>query len=191
MPFPNDRRYPLELPLFLLNDHTLAAGERVEDAEYEQGEDRRRDLRTFTPWIASVATRLSQSEFDDFHAWHENVIDGGTQYFDVQVHSLVGGAPQWWEGMILGDVRRRALGARYLVSFNLFLRDGPYDEREAPTLRARVLNDSGASGVLVADATLRARVSADSGLGARVFVPPTILGQVPADSGVAGELEEP
>lgn len=191
MPFPNDRRYPLALPLFLLNDHALTAGERVEDVEFEQGEDRRRELRTFTPWLASVSTRLTQAQYDVLHAWHEGEIEGGTQPFDAQVHSLVGGPPQWWEALMVGPFRRRALGARYIVSFELFLRDGPYDERDTPSLRARVVNDSGVAGVLVADTTLRARVNADSGVAARLFVPPTILGQVPADSGVAGELEEP
>ncbi len=141
MPFPSDRRYPASLPGFLLAGHELAVGERVDPVQFDQGEDRHRDTRTFTPWLASVATWLTQAQLDLFHNWFEGDAEGGTALFDVQVHSLVGGAPQWWQARFVGPYRLEARSARYTVSAELILLDGPYATRPDVGLRGYELGD--------------------------------------------------
>jgi hypothetical protein len=139
--FPSPHRYPAECPALLLDEHQLGAGERVEPAAYEQGEDRHREIRTFTPWLASVAARMTQAEFDRFSDWVDDELRAGTLPFDIQVHSLVGAGGQWWQARFVpssdqGPYRYEARsGPRYLVSASLILLDGPYDTRTEPGLR--------------------------------------------------------
>jgi hypothetical protein len=147
MPFPSPHRYPPACPALLLEQHELAAGERVEAAQYEQGEDRHREIRTFTPWLASVAARMTQAEFDRFAQWFDDDLQAGAQRFDIQVHSLVGAGGQWWQAQFVGPYRFDARsGPRYLVNAELILLDGPYDTRPDVGLYGRAYGEGSATG---------------------------------------------
>jgi hypothetical protein len=146
MPFPSPHRYPAECPALLLEQHELGAGERVEVTQYEQGEDRHREIRTFTPWLASVAARMTQAEFDRFAEWFDGDLQAGAQRFDVRVHSLVGAGGQWWQAQFVGPYRFEARsGPRYQVNAELILLDGPYDTRPEVGLSGRAYGEGSAT----------------------------------------------
>jgi hypothetical protein len=155
MAFPNDHAYPLELPLWKVDGHRLRAGERIQATQYEQGEDRHREIRTFTPMLASVSTVLRQAEWDRLIEWHEADIQGGVLPFDTQVAGLNGTPHQWWAAMFVGPIRTEAYGLGiYTVTAELVLLEGPYDDenlppgadpsdppRLAPSLSARLIGE--------------------------------------------------
>lgn len=142
MAFPSDHRWPVALPAFRLLEHELAAGERVEVAAYEAGEDRHREQFSATPWLARVATRLTQAQYDVFAAWYEGELEAGARPFDVQVQSMEGEGPEWWAAMFVEPFRNAvASGYRHAVTAQLLLLDGPYATRTAPTMRARAASE--------------------------------------------------
>lgn len=152
--FPSDNTYPAVLPNWLLDGHELTAGERVAPTQYEQGEDRQREIRTFTPYLVSVSTFLEQEEFDRFSEWYENDIQGGTLLFDTQVASFDGIGKQWWQARFLGSYRAEPQHLdRFIVSAELILLDGPYDVedeygdavRVVPGIAGRSIGDSEAT----------------------------------------------
>lgn len=167
MAFPNDNAYPQDLPIWRLDGHQLTAGDRIQATPYEQGEDRHREIRTFTPWLASVSTVLeTQAQLDRLEEWYEADIQGGTLPFDTQVAGLNGLLLQWWAARFLGPYRFEAYGIGiYTVTAELILLEGPYDAenlppgsspgdppRVAPSLSAR----------LIGDGSITARLSAGS-----------------------------
>lgn len=133
MAYPSDHLYPPELPRWLLADHQLVAGERVQATAFEQGEDRQRELYTFTPWMVSVTTTLKQAQFDRFAEWWDDDLQAGTQAFDTQLAALNGRFSQWWQARFMGPYRASAIhGGLHIVSAELILLDGPYDEDNLP-----------------------------------------------------------
>lgn len=160
MAFPNDHAYPQDLPLWRLDGHQLTAGDRIQATPYEQGEDRHREIRTFTPWLASVSTVLeTQAQLDRLEEWYETDIQGGSLPFDTQVAGLNGLLTQWWAARFVGPYRFEAYGIGiYTVTAELILLDGPYDAdnlppgydpgdppRIAPSLHGRSYRDSEAT----------------------------------------------
>jgi hypothetical protein len=157
MAFPSDHAYPAELPCWLLAGHELTAGERIATTAYDQGEDRHREIRTFTPYLATVSTFLTQEQFDRFDEWFEADIKAGSERFDTKVMSLEGFAGQWWQAQFLGPYRYEAQHLdRFIVSADLILLDGPYNTegspggRTAPSMAARSIGDSDATATLLA-----------------------------------------
>jgi hypothetical protein len=172
MTFPNQHRYPGGVPLWALAGHELTAGERVETVQFEQGEDRLREIRTFTPWMATVATKwLTQAQFDIFAAWFDAEVEGGARRFDCPIASMEGDGVQWWEAQFVGPYRYEARSARYRISAELVLLDGPYaggtgpgttgDTRVAPSLMGRAYSDSAATARMNSP-TLRGDLLSDS-----------------------------
>jgi hypothetical protein len=159
MAFPSDHAYPAELPCWLLEGHELTAGERIAVTAYDQGEDRHREIRTFTPYLATVSTFLTQTQFDRFDEWYESDIQAGSLRFDTKVMSLEGFPGQWWQAQFLGSYRYEAQHLdRFIVSADLILLDGPYDVEDeygdpvriAPSLFGRAIGESDATGALLA-----------------------------------------
>lgn len=157
MAFPNLHAFPSDLPLWLLDGHQLRAGERVVPVPFEQGEDRHREIRTVSPWLATVGTKwLTQAQFDRFAAWFADELEAGVRRFDCPVHSLAGAGVQWWEAQFLGPYRWEARRARLRITADLMLLDGPYaggfgpgtpgDTRVAPSLSARGVLETGGRG---------------------------------------------
>jgi hypothetical protein len=133
MAFPSNHVYPPDLRAWRLEGHRLAAGERVEITQYEQGEDRQREIRSTTFWPAAVSTVLVGEEFDRFSRWFEVDLQGGTQLFDTQVASMAGNYAQWWQAMFVGPYRVESLNSGvYVITAELILLDGPYDENNLP-----------------------------------------------------------
>jgi hypothetical protein len=196
MPYPNAHAWPAELPMWTLADHTLRAGERVEATPFEQGEDRHREIRTFTPWLAQVSTKpLTQAQFNRLCEWFDDDLQAGALRFDVPMHSLEGAGPQWWEAQFVGPFRWEARSARYLVTAELILLDGPYPffdpntgapVRVTPTLSARFVVDS----LVTArpdTAALLARFDGDSEI--QVRSDPTLRARFEGDSEIRGLLK--
>jgi hypothetical protein len=157
MAFPSDHAYPAELPCWLLEGHELTAGERIAVTPYDQGEDRHREIRTFTPYLATVSTFLTQAQFDRFDEWFEADIKAGAERFDTKVMSLEGLPGQWWQAQFLGPYRYEAQHLdRFIVSADLILLDGPYNSegspggRTAPSLSGRSIGDSEARATFAA-----------------------------------------
>jgi hypothetical protein len=133
MPFPSDHVYPPDLRAWRLEGHQFAAGERIEVTEYEQGEDRHREIRSATFWPAAVSTVLVGDEFTRFNRWYENDLQGGSQLFDTQVASLAGDYAQWWQARFASPFTYQALNSGvYVINAELILLDGPYDENNLP-----------------------------------------------------------
>lgn len=159
MAFPSDHAYPRDLPAWRLRGHELQAGERVDITQFDQGEDRHREIRTFTPWLAAVSTLLRQSQFDRLCEWHEVDLQAGTQRFDTRVANLQGRYTQWWQAQFVGpfravararDQRYAGVGHLWEVSAELILLDGPYaadtgspggDVRVPPGIFARSISE--------------------------------------------------
>lgn len=154
MAFPSDHAYPASLPDWLIEGHQLTAGERIAVTQFDQGEDRHREIRTFTPMLARVSTVLeTQAQFDLFDEWYEGDIKSGSLRFDTKVAGLNGALVQWWVGQFVGPYRVEIpkIGVS-IVTAELILLDGPYDAgfdpdtagdtRIAPSLSARSIGDS-------------------------------------------------
>jgi hypothetical protein len=148
MAFPSDHAYPRSLPLWKTEGHEFSAVPRVEVTEFDQGEDRHREIRTFSPWIVRVSSLYKQAQFNRFHTWFEDDLQGGTQLFDTKVAGLQGNFTQWWQARFIGPYRFEALnGSLFVVTAEIILLDGPYDAgfdpgstgdtREAPAIFAR------------------------------------------------------
>jgi hypothetical protein len=157
MAFPSDHAYPAELPCWLLAGHELTAGERIAITAYDQGEDRHREIRTFTPYLATVSTFLTQAQFDRFDEWYESDIQAGSLRFDTKVMSLEGFPGQWWQAQFLGPYRYEGQHLdRFIVSADLILLDGPYNTegspggRTAPSMYGRSIGDSDATAAFMA-----------------------------------------
>jgi hypothetical protein len=137
MTFPSLHRWPGELPGLLVEGHAFAdQGITDEPVAFERGEDRQRVIYTFNPQLVSVATRLTQTQFDRFVDFYEDELHAGAQQFDVLVAEQGGGADgAWWQAQFVGPPRFDAQRGRWMVSAELLLRDGPYDSRTAPSLR--------------------------------------------------------
>jgi hypothetical protein len=159
MAFPSDHAYPAELPCWLLAGHELTAGERIAVTAYDQGEDRHREIRTFTPYLATVSTFLTQAQFDRFDEWYEADLKAGAERFDTKVMSLEGFQGQWWQAQFLGPYRYEAQHLdRFIVSADLILLDGPYDVEDeygdavriAPSMSGRSIGDSDATATFAA-----------------------------------------
>lgn len=128
MAFPSEHVFPFAIPQWHIDGHILRADERVEQTPYEQGEDRQRELRSFTPFLVSVKTMLLQDQFDRFDEWFEVDLQGGTQLFDTKVAGVNGSLSQWWQAMFVGPYRYEASYRNsYIVTAELILLDGPYD----------------------------------------------------------------
>lgn len=137
--FPNPHAWPAALPAFLLAGHALAHVGVGEQVDYEQGESRERRTDEWAPRIASVSARMTQAQFDLFDGWFETDLQAGTRRFDARVADP-GSAPAyaaWWAAQFIGPYRVSAASARYTVSAELLLLDGPYAVRVAPGLAAR------------------------------------------------------
>jgi hypothetical protein len=163
MAYPSQHRFPDGVPLWALAGHTLSTGDGVEVTEYEQGEDRHREVFTFKPWLASVATKwLTQAQFDAFDAWFGSELEAGARNFDCPLHSLEGVGVQWWEAKFVGPYRWEARSARYRITAELIMLDGPYaggtgpgtvgDTRIAPSLGASSIASSNANAIFAAAA---------------------------------------
>lgn len=159
MAFPSDHVFPG--PCWLLAGHELTAGERIAVTPFDQGEDRQREIRTFTPYLASVSAFMTQEEFDLFDEWYEVNIRGGVDLFDTKVMSLVGAGEQWWQARFVGPYRYEGqYRDRFIVTAELILLDGPYDAgydpgttgdtRVPPSLMGRSIGDSDATATFAA-----------------------------------------
>jgi hypothetical protein len=153
MAFPSDHAYPADLPVWLLEGHQLRSGERIAVAQFDQGEDRHREIRTFTPMLARVSTVLeTQADFDRFYEWFEDDIQSGSLRFDTKVAGLNGALVQWWVAQFIGPYRVEIpkIGIS-IVTAELALLDGPYDAgfdpdtegdtRVAPGISARSFDE--------------------------------------------------
>jgi hypothetical protein len=133
MAFPSQHVYPAGLPSWLRAGHALAAEERVAVTPYEQGEDRQREINSFSSFLVSVSTVLRQAQFDRFLDWYEINLRAGVELFDTEVGGLNGKLTQWWQAQFVGPYRLEGLGVGvYRVTAELFLLDGPYDADNLP-----------------------------------------------------------
>jgi hypothetical protein len=173
MTFPSVHRWPSELPALLLAGHVFSDVGVAEEAEFEQGEARARQIYTFNPQLVSVSTRLTQTQFDRFVAWFEDEIVAGAERFDVFVAEQGGGSDgAWWEAQFVGPPRMEAKSGRWIVSAELLLLDGPYATRTAPSLRglatqttqliAQPVIDTGLRGLAVQSTELLGTLAAPS-----------------------------
>lgn len=193
MTFPNDHRYPGGLPSFRQPAHSFADVGVAEDIAFEQGEDRARQIYSVNPQMASVATRLTQSEFNEFARWHEDDLRAGSLRFDAQVAKQGGSGgfeTAWWEAQFIGLYRWQALsGARYEVTAELLLLDGPYATRTAPSLRGALRAGARLVANPVVDTALRGALSAGARVQGRIDLP-ALRGALNAQARVQGYLGE-
>jgi hypothetical protein len=156
MTFPSLYRWPGELPALRLAGHAFSDVGVADEAEFEQGEARARQIYTFNPQLVAVSTRLTQTQFDRFVGWFEDELVAGAERFDVFVAEQGGGSDgAWWEAQFVGPPRMEAKSARWLVSAELLLLDGPYASRTAPSLRGLATQLTQLIAQPVIDGTLR------------------------------------
>jgi hypothetical protein len=175
MAYPSDHAYPASLPVWLIEGHQLRAGERIAVTQFDQGEDRHREIRTFTPYLVRVSTVLeTQAQFDILDEWYESDIQAGALRFDTKIAGLDGSRTQWWVAQFVGPYRveipKQGIS---VVSAELIVLDGPYDvtldssgdpvPRDPPSMFGRSIGDSEASATFAA-ATLRGWTDGDSEL---------------------------
>jgi hypothetical protein len=162
MAYPSDHAYPASLPVWLIEGHQLRAGERIAVTQFDQGEDRHREIRTFTPFLVRVSTVLeTQADFDLFDDFYEANLKSGELRFDTKIAGLDGSRTQWWVAQFVGPYRveipKQGIS---VVSAELFLSDGPYDvtldssgepvPRDPPSLFGRSIGESEASATFAA-----------------------------------------
>jgi hypothetical protein len=192
--FPNDHAWPVELPM-LLDGHAFADEGIAEDVPFEQGEDRSRQRWTFNPQLVTVSTRFTQAEFDRFVEWFETDLQAGSLRFDARVAAQGGVTGQevaWWEAQwVKGDEPYRAqhVRARWLVSGELLLLDGPYATRTAPSLRARLYAHAKLFARPTVDTVLRARLYATFETRGR-FIAPPLRARLEASTEITGYFGE-
>jgi hypothetical protein len=162
MAFPSDHAYPGALPVWLIEGHQLRAGERIAVTQFDQGEDRHREIRTFTPFLVRVSTVLeTQADFDLFDEFYEANLKSGELRFDTKIAGLDGSRTQWWVAQFVGPYRveipKQGIS---VVSAELFVSDGPYDvtldssgepvPRDPPSVFGRSIGDSEATATFAA-----------------------------------------
>lgn len=176
MAFPSDHAFPNDLPVWRQSGYVTRAGERVEATAFEQGEDREREIRTFTPMMVSASLLLTQAQFNRFEAWVDDDLQAGSQRFDGRFASVSGRGLQWWQAMFVGPHRWTAMGRGFfVVTAEMILLDGPYDEenlppgsspgdppRVAPSLSGRAYRDSAATANASQTGGLSGRTARDS-----------------------------
>jgi hypothetical protein len=197
MAYPSDHAYPASLPVWLIEGHQLRAGERVAVTQFDQGEDRHREIRTFTPFLVRVSTVLeTQADFDLFDEFYEANLKSGELRFDTKIAGLDGSRTQWWVAQFMGPYRveipKQGIS---IVSAELFVSDGPYDvtldsdgepvPRDPPSLYGRALADSEGTATFAAG-TLMGWTAADSEGWA--IQSNSLIGISEADSEGQGEL---
>lgn len=192
MTFPNDHRWPGELPTFKVGGHAFSDQGVAEDIAYEQGEDRSRQSWSFNAQLVSASTRLTQAQFDRFVAWYEDDLRAGTLRFDAQVAQqggTQGAFTAWWEAQFVGPYRYQARSARYEVTAELLLLDGPYATRTAPSLRASTPGYHSVVAMPVVDTVLRASTPGSAGVEA-IVLPPVLYANTPGSAEVVALLTD-
>lgn len=192
MTFPNDHRYPGELPTFKAAGHAFSDQGVAEDIAFEQGEDRSRQVYSFNAQLVSVSTRLTQVQFDRFSEWYEDDLRAGTLRFDAQV-AQQGGSPgaftAWWEAQFVGPYRFQARSGRFEVTAELLLLDGPHATRTAPSLRASTPAYHRVVAMPVVDTVLRASTPVAASVEA-IVPPPVLYANTPINAEVIAILPD-
>jgi len=135
----SDIVYPATLPPPLVEGNAYAAVALAGSTPYEAGQPRRRRRYTRVPRTVSVLWRYTQSEFDTWFDWHEDVLQAGSLPFDVQLAGEGIEDPVWWTANIISHSWQALPGNRYRISASLLLLDGPTaGQRVATSLYASV-----------------------------------------------------
>jgi hypothetical protein len=179
----------------LIAGHAFADVGVAEEAQFEQGEDRARQVVTWAPQLVQVSTRLTQAQYDRFVEWFEEDLSAGTLRFDAPVAAQGGvtgeiDAVAWWEAQFVGPPRAEAQGPRWLVTAELVLLDGPYSSRTAPGLLASLTARGQARAELVVATALRAWLTAEGQVTAALTAA-SLRGLMTAQAEVTGYAGDP
>lgn len=165
-------RYPVELPAWLLDGHQYEATPLTEDAEFEQGEERVRQIYTWAPQVANVSALFTQAHYDRWFTFFETELFAGTRQFDAPFESQTSRSTEWWTVQILEVPREQVVSADLTrVTARLLMLDGPFARPEAVPLLGRSQVVTVLTGRLDADLALRGRSMVTTVLTGRSGVP--------------------
>ena len=136
----------------------------------DQGEQRVLAIATTAPVSVTVRWRLTQTEFDAFWDWYEDVLIAGEQAFDLQLERQggpgAGGNPrlEWWTALFAEPPSYTASsGLRYQVEAELLLIGEPFDVRTAPGLLASGADLDRGGAIFIAATARASGTDADTG----------------------------
>lgn len=127
---------PSTLPDFKAAGHQLTPDALYAPVERQAGSSRRRRLFTSVPYSLKAQLEVTQSQLEDFFAWHETSLQAGAVPFTAKV-AKVGPGVEYWEAYCLGFSVAHEEGQMRTISLDLRLQGEPSASAPvAPSLTA-------------------------------------------------------